>query len=77
MCFIERGRVQGDLNNVTQFGIYSFTVGDTTNNAINGASILLVYGYTSSRIIQVQICFDGRMYARFLTESWSEWKSMV
>ena len=70
---IGRGRFTGDLNTLNDFGIYSFTAGDTTNNAVNAASILIVYGYQKDRIIQVQIAFNGGIYSRFLTTSWSTW----
>lgn len=69
------GRLQNSFNLDTLFdyGIYSFTTGDTTNNAVGGASILIVYGYAKDRVIQIQIPSGGGIHTRFYTGNWSAW----
>ena len=76
--FKSGGRLQNgfDLDTLFDFGIYSFTVGDTVNNASSAASVLIVYGYSSNRVIQVQLTMGGSIHARFYTGDWSEWTNV-
>ena len=63
------GRLQNgfDLNNLLNFGIYSFTTGDVINSGSDGASVLIIYGYAPNRVLQVQITSSGNIYSRYRT----------
>ena len=73
--FVEGGRLQNgfDLNNLLDFGIYSFTTGDVLNAAYQSASVLIVYGYADNRVLQIQITSAGVVSVRFYITSWSTW----
>ena len=76
--FLQKGFLSNnvDLNNLFDFGIYSFASGGPSNSASNNASILLVYGYNAERVLQVQISMNGDIYSRFFSgSSWSSWRS--
>ena len=62
-----------DLNYVRDFGFYSFGVSGTTNYAIDETSLLLVYGYSTTRIVQVQITALGKICTRFYSGAWTQW----
>lgn len=73
------GRLQSgfDLNTLLDFGIYSFTTGDVINSGSDGASVLIIYGYATNRVLQVQITSSGNIYSRLYTNSWSAWSRML
>ena len=74
--FRDGGRLQSgfDLNGLFDFGIYSFTSGDVSNAATEGASVLIVYGYAAARVLQIQLTLNGTIHSRFYTNSWSTWR---
>lgn len=62
-----------DLNDVRDFVFYSFGVSGTTNYAVDETSLLLVYGYSTTRIVQVQITALGKICTRFYSGAWAQW----
>ena len=66
-----------DLNNATEYGIYSGTTPQIVANTPDGFPvlpyILLVYGYSTDRIVQTIISSSGKIATRSYIDTWSNW----
>ena len=64
-----------DLDSLFTFGLYTYGTGGAINAGYTEAGLIIVVGYSSTRIVQIQITFQGRVCARFYSGTWTNWMS--
>ena len=64
-----------DLDSLFTFGLYTYGTGGAINAGYTEAGLIIVVGYSSTRIVQIQITFQGKICARFYSGTWTNWMS--
>ena len=64
-----------DLDGLLTYGLYVYGSDILINAGYREAGFIIVAGWSSERIIQIQITFQGKVCARFYNGTWTNWMS--